>query len=40
MKATEKENRKDRLCRSVAEQKMFDTIVQYYPDVIYDVMVD
>lgn len=40
MKATEKENRKNRLCRSVAEQKVFDLLSVIYPDVIYDVRVD
>lgn len=40
MKITEKENRKDRLCRSVAEQKMFDVLIKKYPDVIYDIRVD
>lgn len=39
-KSTEKENRKNRLCRSVAEQKMFDCIVSIYPDVMYDVRID
>lgn len=40
MKATEKENRKNRLCRTVAEQKMFDYLVLIYKDIKYDVRVD
>lgn len=39
-KITEKENRQNRLCRSVAEQKMFDALIEVYPDTIYDTRVD
>ena len=39
-KKTERQNRKLRLCRSVAEQKMYDTLIKYYSDVQYDVRVD
>lgn len=40
MKATEKENRKNRLCRTVAEQKVYDYLIQFYKDVVYDIKVD
>ena len=39
-KKTEKENRKNRLCRSVAEQKLFDVLIKCYQDTIYDIRVD
>lgn len=39
-KVTEKQNRKLRTCRSVAEQKMYDILKQHYPDTQYDVKVD
>lgn len=37
---TAKENRKDRLCRSVSEQKMFDMLITLFDDVSYDIRVD
>ena len=40
MKSAERENRKNRLCRTVAEQKLFDYLITVYPDVVYDIRVD
>ena len=39
-KETERENRKNRLCRSASEQKMFDVLITIYTDTQYDVRVD
>lgn len=39
-KQTERENRKNRLCRSASEQKAYDALLSIFPDTQYDVRVD
>lgn len=39
-KATEKLNRKNRLCRSKSEQLMYDCLINIYEDTQYDIRVD
>ena len=39
-KYTEKENRKNRLCRTVSEQRIYDYLISIYSDTKYDVKVD
>ena len=42
-KITEKKNRlaqKNKLCRTISEQKLYDVLIQLYPDLLYDVKVD
>lgn len=35
-----REKNKDMLCRTIAEQKMYDVLIKHYPDLQYDTRVD
>lgn len=40
MHISAKKNRKERVCRTAIEQKVYDKLIEIYPDLLYDVKVD
>lgn len=40
MHISAKKNRKERVCRTAIEQKVYNKLIEIYPDLLYDVKVD